>query len=341
MNISALSPPRQLHLTTSGQLSLMLLVTLILGLVHLIEGPRDIPFSSLAHAIIDYDPNNFEQRVLIALRLPRVTAILLAGICLAIAGYLMQLTLANRLCEPHILGLNAGASLMVVSLTAFPIVPLIGPLRPLAASIGAAIMFSMVLTLASSGRKGLQALKLIFCGIAFSTLANAISATILLLDENTLDELRFWLVGDGASAQLSTVLAGLPFIGLAVLMSLLLLPQLNAMSLGDNMARGLGASVKLTRFFALCAAALLSGTAVSLVGPIGFVGLISPSIWRGVHARPTLQSMLLIALTGASLLLAADLAATSIISPQELPTGALTGLVGAPVFMWIFTRRIR
>ncbi|REG86835.1 FecCD family ABC transporter permease [Marinomonas pollencensis] len=319
------------------------ITALVIGLtaLHLLYGARSIPIGTLAQALFHYNPHDFDHRVLISLRLPRVLAMLLAGSCLAIAGYLLQITLRNRLSDPHLLGLNAGASLAVVLVTAFPIAPLFSMVRPLVASVGAALLFSLVLVIASAGKKGLQPLKLIFCGIAFSALAGAITSTILILDEDTLDQLRFWLIGDGAGANLHTVLISLPFAGAGLVLSLLIMPQLSAMSLGDAMAKGLGASVQKIRFMSLLAAALLTGSAVSAVGPIGFIGLISAALWRGIHSRPSAYSLALVAITGAAILMAADMAAISLFAPKELPTGALTGLVGAPVFLWIFVRRMR
>lgn len=324
-----------------SRIALMIAITLTLAALHLLHGPRAIPFTTLGQALLHYQPTNFDHRVLIDMRLPRVCAMLLAGSGLAIAGYLLQVTLRNKLGEPHILGLNAGASLAMLLITTFPNLILFESMKPFAASLGAALVFGLVLLIASAGSKGLQPLKLIFCGVAFSALASAITSTVLILDEDTLDQLRFWLMGDGAGANMHAVMIALPFSVLGIVISAFIMPQLSAMSLGDAMAQGLGASVQKVRLLALCAAALLTGSAVTVVGPIGFVGLVSPSIWRGVHSKPSLSSLALIALTGAALLLAADIAATSLFAPHELPTGALTGLVGAPVFLWIFIRKIR
>lgn len=340
MSLSANTKTTQ-QWSNRSRVSFMLLLLIALSGLHLLYGARAIPLSTLPHALLHYDSHNFDHRVFVSLRLPRVLAMLLAGSCLAIAGYLLQVTLRNRLSDPHLLGLNAGASLAVVLVTAFPIAPMFTLVRPLVASAGAGLIFCFVLVISSAGKKGLQPLKLIFCGIAFSALAGAITSTILILDEDTLDQLRFWLIGDGAGANLNTVLISLPFAAAGLALSLLIMPQLSAMSLGDAMAKGLGASVQKVRFFSLCAAALLTGSAVSVVGPIGFVGLISASLWRGIHSRPSVSSLLLVALTGAALLMAADMAAISLFAPKELPTGALTGLVGAPVFLWIFVRRMR
>ncbi len=324
-----------------SRLGFMLVLVIALSGLHLLHGARAISLTTLTQALFYYNPHDFDHRVLISLRLPRVLAMLLAGSCLAIAGYLLQVTLRNRLSDPQLLGLNSGASLAVVLVTAFPIAPMFTLVRPLVASVGAGLLFSLVLLISSAGRKGLQPLKLIFCGIAFSALAGAITSTVLILDEDTLDQLRFWLIGDGAGSNLHSVLISLPFAGAGLALSLLIMPQLSAMSLGDAMAKGLGASIQKVRFFSLCAAALLTGSAVSVVGPIGFIGLICASLWRGIHSRPSVFSLLLVAFTGAALLMAADIAAISLFSPKELPTGALTGLVGAPVFLWIFVRRMR
>ncbi|WP_372400388.1 iron ABC transporter permease [Azospirillum sp. HJ39] len=319
-------------------LPLALAAALALAAVHLLGGPKPMAPATLVDLLTAYNPRNIDHRMLAMLRLPRLLAVMLAGAGLGAAGYLLQSVLRNRLGEPHILGLNAGASLTMVALTAFPALAVGPSLRPLVASLGAGALFALVLGFASAGRQGLRPVTLIFCGIAFTALANALTSVILILDEGTLEELRFWLIGDGAGARMAHVAAAAPVAAAGFALALLIAPGLAALSLGDALARGLGVSATGLRVGALCAAALMCGAAVSLVGPMGFVGLVAPVLWPGLHNRPSAAALIVVALTGAALLTAADLAATGLLRPRELPTGALTGLVGAPVFLWIFAR---
>ncbi|MCD2470779.1 iron ABC transporter permease [Jiella sp. MQZ9-1] len=322
-------------------------LTLALGFVavlfglHVLQGPRNVPLETFPALLFDRSPASFDQFVILHLRLPRILAVVMAGACLGAAGFLLQTAMRNRLGEPHILGLNAGASLAVVVLTAFPLIPLPVAAKPFAASLGAFLLFGAVLALSAGGRDRFSPVRVIFFGIALSAMANALVSAILILDEDTLEQLRFWLLGDSAGVQMSAIAAAAPTVVIGLVGAALVMPRLAALSLGDNLARGLGASVKRTRLIALLMAALLSGSAVSLIGPIGFVGLVAPALWPRLHNKPSVAALLLVTLSGAGLLLAADSLAAGILAPRELPTGALTGLVGAPVFIWLVLRTLR
>jgi iron complex transport system permease protein len=323
----------------------LLLALLLLALAHLLLAAKSLSPLALWRVMSDYDPHDFDQRIILALRLPRFLAVVLAGAALGAAGFVMQAALRNRLAEPHVLGLNAGASLAIVACTVFPLLTPEGFARPLIASLGAAMLFTLVLAIAHAGRGDPGPAKLLFCGIAFAALANALSSALLLLDEQSLDALRFWLIGDAAGVRLAAVVAAAPFVALGLILAALVMPQLGVLALGDEMARGLGTKARQLRILALIAAALLAGASVSLLGPVSFVGLVAPALWSSLHSRPSVGALAVMAATGAAILLAADIAATNLLRPTalptELPTGALTGLVGAPVFLWVFARRSR
>ncbi|MFK3779880.1 FecCD family ABC transporter permease [Agrobacterium sp. NPDC089420] len=321
---------------------LLLLAILLLTLAHIATGPRPVAPHVLHELIFSYDARSFDQQVLLRLRLPRLLAALQAGACLGMAGLLLQTLLRNPLGEPHILGLNAGASLAVVAATVTPLGLIATPaLRPLLAATGAGISFSLVLLLASSGRQGLTAAKLIFCGIALSTLAGTLTSAILILNEETLQQMRFWLVGDTAGVSMTAVAAALPAAGIALIVAVAVAPRLDLLALGDNIAATLGVSVGATRVLALVSISLFCGASIAIVGPIGFVGLVVPPLVARLRTGRLLLALPLAALGGAALLIAADLAARLILSPKELPTGAMTGLVGAPVFLWLVRRVLK
>lgn len=317
-------------------------LTILLALMHLSTGARATPLVALFDALTAFDPSDFDQRILLSLRLPRLCAALLSGAAIGLAGLLLQSLLRNPLAEPHILGFNAGASLAVVIATALPAALQPTALaRPLVAALGGAIVFSAVFALSSAGRLGLTMAKLTFCGIALSALASALVSAILILDQETLETVRFWLAGDLAGAAWPEVNAALAPAILAALATFLIAPRLDAMALGDASAIGLGIPVRTTRLIGLGAAALLSGAAVSTVGPIGFVGLIVPGLAVRLSGGRHLPALALSAVGGAALLVAADLAARSLIPSREIATGIMTALVGAPVFLAIVARRIK
>lgn len=307
--------------------------------MHLGLGARWIAPQTVLQALLEYNPRNFEQRIIVELRLVRLGAALLTGAALGVAGLLLQTVIRNPLGEPHILGLNAGASLAVVatsalglSLGAFPAA------RPLTAACGAALLFGGVMVLASAGRGGATPLRITLCGVALSAFASAVTAAILILDEQTLLAMRTWLAGDLAGLNWSTLWTALvpALIGLGV--ALFLAPRLNVLALGDKVALGLGVNLVQTRLLGLLAIALLCGGAVAVAGPIGFVGLVVPHVVRRLVTEDIRLALPLAAPVGALVLLLADIAARTLVAPQELATGAMTALVGAPLFIFIAAR---
>ncbi|HIG8136236.1 TPA: FecCD family ABC transporter permease [Klebsiella pneumoniae] len=317
------------------RLALLLLTLLLIAasLVHLGLGARWIAPQTVLRALLEYDPRNFEQRIIIDLRLVRLAAALLTGAALGVAGLLLQTVIRNPLGEPHILGLNAGASLALgLSFGAFPAG------RPLTAACGAGLLFGGVMALASAGRGGATPLRITLCGVALSGFASAVTAAILILDEQTLLAMRTWLAGDLAGMNWSTLQTALvpALIGLGV--ALLIAPRLNVLALGDKVALGLGVNLVQTRLLGLLAIALLCGAAVAVAGPIGFVGLVVPHVVRRLVTEDIRLALPLAAPVGALALVLADIAARTLVAPQELATGAMTALVGAPLFIFIAAR---
>ena len=192
--------------------------------------------------------------------------------------------------------------------------------------------------LATAGRGGATPLRITLCGVALSAFASAVTAAILILDEQTLLAMRTWLAGDLAglnwqilrSATLPALVGGL--------LALLIAPRLNVLALGDKVALGLGVNIIQTRLLGLGAIALLCGAAVAVAGPIGFVGLVVPHVIRRLVSEDIRLALPLAAPVGALVLLFADIAARTLVAPQELATGAMTALVGAPVFIFIAAR---
>ncbi|WP_435945492.1 FecCD family ABC transporter permease [Dryocola sp. BD586] len=334
--VSLFSRSKSRYLT---RLLLLLLMVIVCAVFDLAIGASYIAPRTVLQALFDYDPGNFSHRVVIELRLLRLVAALLIGTALGVAGLLLQSVIRNPLGEPHILGLNAGAALAVVLSTASGAGWLISPaVRPLVAAAGAALLFSLVITFSSAGRSGLTVVKVTLCGVALSAFASSLSATVLILDEQTLMDMRTWLAGDLAGLSWPVITAAAILTGIAMLLATWQAPSLNMLALGDHLARGLGVNLQRTRLFSIIAIALLSGAAVSIAGPIGFVGLIVPHIIRRLVTEDLRRALPCCALGGALVLLVADIAARTLIAPQELATGVMTALAGAPVFIFIASR---
>ncbi|ENY5349407.1 iron ABC transporter permease [Klebsiella sp. CN_Kp088] len=320
----------------------MLLLTLMLiagSLIHLGLGARWIAPQTVLQALIEYDPRNFGHRIIVDLRLVRLAAALLTGAALGVAGVLLQTVIRNPLGEPHILGLNAGASLAVVATSALGLsVGDFPAARPLTAACGAALLFGGVMALASAGRGGATPLRITLCGVAISAFASAVTAAILILDEQTLLAMRTWLAGDLAGLNWATLQAALVPVLSGMGLALRLAPRLNVLALGDKVAMGLGVNLVQTRLLGLAAIALLCGAAVAVAGPIGFVGLVVPHVVRRLITQDIRLALPLAAPVGALVLVLADIAARTIVAPLELATGAMTALVGAPLFIFIAAR---
>ena len=298
----------------TGLVTVIFLALLLVGcVVYPGIGARFIAPQTVLQAFLHFDPQNFDHNVIVRLRLPRLAAALLTGASLGVASALLQAVIRNPLGEPHILGLNAGAALAVVAASA----------------------------LSSAGRSGVTPMKVTLCGVALSAFVSSITAAILILDEQTLLAMRTWLAGDLAGQDWATLGTSAWFSLGGFVLALYLAPSLNMLALGDRMAQGLGVSVLRTRTFTLLAIALLCGAAVSIAGPIGFVGLLVPQIVRRLVSADLRVLLPLSACVGALLLLLADIIARTLFTPHELATGVMTALVGAPVFVIMATRMFK
>jgi iron complex transport system permease protein len=311
--------------------SIVLLIVCLIGSITF--GAADIHPGTVWRALTAFDGST-NHLIITTVRLPRALIALMVGAALAVAGSLMQGLTRNALADPSILGISAGAALAVVASTF-----LFGSLSiqsyTWVAFVGGAIAAVAVYTLGSVGRSGMTPLKLILAGAVLSYLMSALTTAILILSQRTLDEIRFWLAGSVAGRDLNTLVQVFPYILIGLIVAFSLGKQITALTLGEDVAKGLGLRTGWLKGIATLVVVLLAGSAVSLAGPIGFVGLIVPHIvrfWVGVNYRWLLPYA---AVWGAMLLSLADLTARLVIKPQELPVGIMTALVGAPFFIYL------
>lgn len=270
------------------------------------------------------------------MRLPRTWLGLLAGVALGLAGGVMQALTRNPLADPGLLGINAGASAAVVSAISFLGVGTFTGYVWFAFG-GAAIV--SVLVYAVGGGRGATPARLALAGTALNAALLSYVNAVLLLDTTALDRMRFWTVGSLAGSQMGTVLRLAPFVVLGLLVALALARPLNAMALGDDAARSLGASPALTKAGAILAVTLLCGAATAACGPIVFVGLMIPHFVRSITG-PDLRWMLpYCAVLAPVLLLAADVLGRLLGRPAELQVGIVTAVLGGPVFLYFVRRR--
>ena len=328
---------RQLPVLVVGALSICgLLVLLVLASLAL--GARSISFGEVVQAITAYDATNTDHLVVIELRLPRTLLGLLVGGSLGLAGCVMQGVTRNPLADPGILGVNAGAALFVVGgITFFGIGSTLGLVW--FAFAGAAIASVAVYSVASLGRDGATPIKLALAGAAMTAAFGSVTTGLLLYNQATFDQFRFWAVGALAGRSMTVAAQVAPFLIVGMLVALCLGRVLNTLSLGDDVARGLGANVPLLRGVSAVAVVLLCGGATAAVGPIGFIGLTIPHVARLITRADYRWTLLYSMLLAPVLLLLADVVGRLIARPGEVQVGIVTALIGAPVFIALVRRK--
>lgn len=300
-------------------------------------GARALSFHTVFEALTAYDPANGDHAV-VASRIPRTVLGLLAGGALGLAGAAMQGVARNPLADPGILGVNAGAAFFVVlAIYGFGVASFTGYIW--FALAGAALAAVVVYTVASLGREGATPVKLALAGAALSAGLSSLMSAVLVSNQQTFDVFRFWQVGSVSGRGWDVITAVLPFLALGAVITLGAGRALNGLSLGDDLARGLGQRVALNRGITALGVVLLCGAATAAAGPIGFLGLVIPHMVRSLTG-PDYRWILPFSLVLAPvLLLVADVAGRLALPPGEIPVGVMTAVIGAPVFIWLVRRR--
>ncbi|MFD2840006.1 FecCD family ABC transporter permease [Populibacterium corticicola] len=271
-------------------------------------------------------------------RLPRTVLAILIGAALALAGSTMQAVTRNPLADPGILGVSAGSALaVVVGLVFFSIT---NPWTQISIAIaGAAGAAVFVYAVGSLGRGGATPLKLALAGAAISAAFQALTNAVLLPRVDVMESFRFWQIGGVGGATWDRLAVLAPVLAVGALITFMCARGMNSLALGDDMAAGLGENVARTRMVSSFGAVILCGAATAVAGPIGFVGLVVPHLCRLLVGTDHRWLLPFSAITGASLLIAADVVGRIITRPQEIQVGIVTAIIGAPVFIWIIRRQ--
>ena len=312
---------------------------LVCGLAPLV-GPTTISLTRVFDTAIPFTENVDAQIFFIA-RLPRMLAGALVGATLASAGVVLQALLRNPLATPFTLGVSAGASLgaMIVIIFGVRLSFLGVPATPLASFAGSLVAVGLVYSLARARGRGLSTNVLLLAGV---TLNSLFSATILfvqyLADFSESFRAIRWVMGNLDVSSYDPILSALPMVGLAFVAFATLPRTLNLLALGTDHAATRGVTVLAAQRLAFVSASLATGAAVSVGGPIGFIGIIVPHIVRllvGADHRVVLPAS---AMLGAAFLVTCDVGARTLMSPVELPVGVITALLGGPFFLWLLIR---
>lgn len=313
-------------------------VLVAVSVLSLMVGARTIAPAEVLHALLHYSRSDADALVVVDSRLPRTLLGIVVGLGLGLAGTVMQGLSRNPLADPGILGVNFGASLAVVVAIAF-----LGVTTPTGylwfAFAGAALASALVYAVSSLGREGATPVKLALAGAAVSAALGSLITAVQLTSPVSLDAMRFWQVGSLAGRGFGVLVQVLPTLALGAVLALALGRLLNGLALGDDVARGLGQRVGLTRVLCGVAIVLLCGSATAAVGPIAFLGLIVPHIARRVVGADYRWILAYSAIVAPALLLACDVVGRVVAPPGELQVGVVLAFVGAPVFIALVRRR--
>ncbi|MBD1925121.1 iron ABC transporter permease [Trichocoleus sp. FACHB-90] len=307
------------------------LLLLLLFFIHITQGQAGLDVATVVKAIFSPD-DSAADNIVRYVRLPRASIGIIAGAALGIAGVLLQTVTRNPLSSPATLGINAGAYLAVTVTAIF--VPGLFAWSPVLVAFAGG-MLAAILVYAIAGLQ-VTPIRLTLAGVAVSLALAAFTAALQLFYENETAGLFFWGAGSLVQTNWSGTTYALPQVAIGVILAMLMAKSLDVLLLGDEVARSLGSRVQLTRLFGTLVAVFLAAVAVSVVGPISFVGLVAPHLVRLMGCR---QHQLLLpgaAFWGAIILVGADIVAQALTTNlSELPAGSVTALIGAPFLIWL------
>jgi iron complex transport system permease protein len=318
-------------------LVLLVVVLVVLALASLAIGSKPLGLGTVWRVL--FDPDDSSASIIVHdLRIPRTLLGILVGIALGMSGTLMQGHTRNPLAEPALLGITAGAAVAVVAAIKF-----LGVTSPLGyvwfAMAGASAAAVVVYAIGSGISRTPSPLSLVLAGSAVTALLASLTTSLLVNDTATMNYYRFWIVGSLANRDMSVVTQLAPFMIVGAVIAMAHTPALNLLSLGDDIARGLGQHVGLARTIGLLATMILAGAATAACGPIVFLGLIVPHVARAITGPDYRFLMPYSALAGAILLLAADIIGRVVARPGELQVGIVLALIGGPFFIVLVRRR--
>nr|WP_229677428.1 iron ABC transporter permease [Psychrobacillus lasiicapitis] len=284
-------------------------------------------------ALFHFDKENSSHVIIRELRLPRAIAAIFVGAALAISGAIMQGMTRNPLASPSIMGVTAGSSFLIaIALAVVPSVTYLGLM--MFSFVGAGLGAALVFGITAMAKGGMTTVKLALTGSAITSLLSSLS-TAIGIKFNVSKDISYWYAGGVSSVQPQHIMFALPFIIAGIILALVLSRSISVLSLGEEIARGLGQRTGVIRFLGTIAVLLLTGAAVSIAGMIGFVGLVIPHITRfivGVDYRWIIPCS---AVLGGLLLIVADMIGRMINAPFETPVGAITAIIGVPFFLYL------
>ncbi|MBP2632957.1 MAG: hmuU 3 [Firmicutes bacterium] len=303
--------------------------------VSLLKGSVNISYTDIWRILIE-NGTGVKDQIILNIRLPRTLVAALVGMNLALSGAILQAVMKNPLADPHIIGISSGAGLAgVIIMILYPAMEyLITPVAFVGA-MGAAICIYIL-----AWKGGIRPVRIILAGVAVSAFLGSGISSLMIFYSDRVHGALMWMVGGLAARSWPHVDIILPYAVVGMILAFLGAKHLNILQLGDEIARGLGLQVEITRIAMTAIAALLAASAVSVVGLLGFVGLIVPHAARlmiGSDYRFLLPAS---ALLGVAVVTFSDTFARIVFSPIELPVGVIMAFIGAPFFLFLLRREL-
>jgi iron complex transport system permease protein len=323
----------------AGVLAGLVVLVVLLALVSLGIGPVRLSPLTVIDALLG-GGSDVQQVIVREIRLPRTILGLAIGAILGLSGAALQGLLRNPLASPSLFGAPQSAAFGAVLVIAFGLADVRSWALPVAAIIAA---FASVFALLAVAGRNAGLLILILAGLAISSLAGAATALVMNLSSNpfVVLEIAFWLLGSLEDRSFRHVMLALPFIAAGAIILISQRNAFRALSLGEETAQSLGVDVGRLRLWVILGTALGVGGAVAVAGTIGFIGLVAPHLMRPLIGHDPARLLVPSALTGAALLLAADIAVRIIPSTSDIKVGVLTSIIGVPFFLYLIMREQR
>jgi len=296
-------------------------------------GASNLSYQDVWRAIFHFEADNSSHVIIRELRLPRAVAAISVGAALAVSGAIMQGMTRNPLASPSIMGVTSGSSFLIaIALAVLPGISYLGLM--MFSFVGAGLGAALVFGISAMAKGGVTPVKLALVGSAITSLLSSLS-TAIGIKFNVSKDISYWYAGGVSSIQPQHILFATPFIIVGLILALILSRSISVLSLGEDVAKGLGQRTGYVQLLGTIAVLLLTGAAVSIAGMIGFVGLVIPHITRflvGVDYRWIIPCS---AILGGLLLITADIIGRMVNPPFETPVSAITALIGVPFFLYL------
>lgn len=320
-----------------GLIFFSILILLILIIISIGVGTVSFSIREIVQILFTDSTNNLGNQIIRNVRIPRILTAILVGMNLSVAGALLQGVLRNPMASPNIIGVNAGAGLGAVICMIF--LPGYLSLLPMSAFLGALLATTIIFLLSFTNKGMNNTVTIVLAGVALSSFLNAITSGLMMLNPDELQVTHTWLLGTLSGKGWNQFYSFLPYSIIGLSLAIVISPKINIFALGDEIGDTLGISIKFYRIIIIFIASFLAGSAVSIGGTIGFIGLIGPHISKALIGEDYRFLIPFSALVGGILLLASDTIARTIFSPLELSVGIVTSLLGAPFFLYLLYKK--